>query len=152
LQRLSVQLRLGAAAVARHIRELNSGAPRGLGHRDPRPLDWAQLDQAQYRFLVDQLAEARRSQGNLDLTGLKSDQLVELWRFARFEADRAHRNIDHLAVPGNPVRPIGAKEADSPTADYLTAGHKLEARFYTFLAGEIETMVPVSRLHAGEVE
>lgn len=44
LQRLSIQLRLGAAAVSRHIREVSSGAARGLGHSDPRPLDWAELD------------------------------------------------------------------------------------------------------------
>ncbi len=148
LQRLSVQVRLGEAATARHIRELTGGVPRGLGHRDPRPLDWAYLDQTQYRFLAGQL----HGDGKLDLTGLKPNQVVELWRFARFEADRAHRNIDHLAAPGNPTRPVGSQAADSPTADYLTAGHKLEARFYTLLAGEIEARVPVSRLHAGEVD
>lgn len=152
LQRLSLHLRLGAAALARHLRELNSRVPRGLGHRDPRPLDWAALDQEQYRFLVEQVSEARRGQGYLDISGLKSGQLVELWRFARFEADRAQRNIDHLATPGNPARPAGSKETGSPTADYLTAGHKLEARFYTFLAGQIEPMVPAHRLHAGEMD
>jgi hypothetical protein len=152
LQRFSVHLRLGAAALARHLRELNSGVPRGLGHRDPRPLDWAALDQAQYRFLIEQVSEARRGRGYLDMSGLKREQLVELWRFARFEANRAQRNMDHLAVPGNPVRPAGGKETGSPTADYLTAGHKLEARFYTFLAGQIETMVPASHLHAGEMD
>lgn len=151
LQRLSLHLRLGAAALARHIRELNSGIPRGLGHRDPRPLDWAALDQEQYRFLIEQVSEARRGRGYLDMSGLKREQLVELWRFARFEADRAQRNIDHLAVPGNPVRPAGSQETGSPTADYLTAGHKLEARFYTFLAGQIEIMVPASHLHSGEI-
>lgn len=152
LQRLSLHLRLGAAALARHLRELNSRAPRGLGHRDPRPLDWAALDQEQYRFLIKQVSEARRGRGYLDISGLKSGQLVELWRFARFEADRAQRNIDHLAAPGNPVRPAGGKETGSPTADYLSVGHKLEARFYTFLAGQIETMVPAQRLHAGEMD
>lgn len=152
LQRLSLHLRLGAAALARHLRELNSRAPRGLGHRDPRPLDWAALDQAQYRFLIKQVSEARRGRGYLDMSGLKREQLVELWRFARFEADRAQRNIDHLAVPGNPVRPAGGMETGSPTADYLSAGHKLEARFYTFLAGQIETLVQAHRLHAGEMD
>lgn len=152
LQRLSLHLRLGAAALARHIRELNSRAPRGLGQRDPRPLDWAQLDQEQYRFLIDQMAEARRGRGYLDTGGLNTDQRVELWRFARFEADRALRNIDHLATPGNSVRPIGGSATGSPTADYLSAGHKLDARFYTYLANQLETSVPANRLRVGEIE
>lgn len=152
IQRLSLHLRLGAAAVARHIRELGSGAPRGLGHRDPRPLDWAQLDQEQHHFLIGQLTEARRGRGYLDVGGLNTEQQVELWRFARFEADRALRNIDHLATPGNPVRPVGGPAGESPTADYLSAGHKLEARFYTYLANQLEKIVPASRLHVGEIE
>lgn len=152
LQRLSLHLRLGAAALARHIRELNSRTPRGLGQRDPRPLDWAQLDQEQYRFLIDQMAEARRGRGYLDTGGLNTDQRMELWRFAGFEADRALRNIDYLATPGNSVRPIGGRETDSPTADYLSAGHKLDARFYTYLANQLETSVPANRLRVGEIE
>lgn len=151
LQQLSIHLQLGAAALARHLRELNSATPRGLGHRDPRPLDWAHLDQQQYRFLLEQVRGAWRGRGYLDISGLKSRQVVELWRFARFEADRAQRNIDHLAIPGHSVRPAGGPAGENPTAGYLSAGHKLEARFYTFLADQIEPMIPASRLQAGEI-
>lgn len=138
LDRLAVQINLGAAATARHIHELDSGRSRGIGHSDPRPLDWAQLDRQQYQFLADQLRRARRGDGYIDTTSLKKKELVELWEFARFEADRAHRNIDHLTS--------GLSHLKGPTADYLAGGHKLEARFYSFLADQLETIVPAEAL------
>ncbi|MEW5956875.1 MAG: hypothetical protein AB1801_04060 [Chloroflexota bacterium] len=134
LDKLLVKLHLGAAATARHVSELSSGQVRDIGHGDPRPLDWARLDQQQYDFLIDQLRRARRGQGYLDARSLKKKELVELWAFARFEADRTHRNIDHLTA--------GLSHLKGPTADYLVAGHRLEARFYTFLAEQLETIIP----------
>ena len=86
---MSVQLRLGAAAVSRQIRELNGSASRGIGHSDPRPLDWARSDRKNTEFLVNQLAEIRRGQEYLDTRTLSKAELVDLWDFARFEADRA---------------------------------------------------------------
>ena len=138
LDRLAVQLHLGAAATARHLRELNSGPSRGIGHSDPRPLDWAQSDQRQYRFLTEQLRRARRGNGYIDTSSLKKNDLVGLWEFARFEADRAHRNIDHLTA--------GLSHLKGPTAVYLAGGHKLEARFYSFLAGQLEHIIPEEAL------
>jgi len=129
-----VKLHLGAAATGRHVSELNSGRTRGIGHSDPRPLDWARSDQQQYEFLIDQLRRARRGRGYIDLKSLKKEDLVEMWEFARFEADRAHRNIDHLTS--------GLSHLKGPTAGYLAAGHRLEARFYSFLAGRLETILP----------
>lgn len=142
LQTISVQLRLGAAAVSRQIRELNDGVSRGIGHSDPRPLDWARSDRKNYEFLVDQLDEARRGRGYLDTTGLSKADLVDLWDFARFEADRAMRNIDHLQS--------GLSHLKGSTADYLADRHKLEARFYTFLAGQLETVVPPEEIEAAK--
>jgi len=134
LDKLAVQLRLGAAATNRQVRTLNSDRSRGIGHSDPRPLDWARSDQKQYRFLTDQLRQARRGGGAIDTAGLKKKDVAALWQFARFEADRAHRNIDHLTA--------GLSHLKGPTAAYLTAGHKLEARFYTFLADQLESLAP----------
>jgi hypothetical protein len=138
LNKLAVQLLLGEAATARHMRELNSGQSRGIGHSDPRPMDWAQSDQRQYQFLVEQLRRARRGNGYIDTSSLKKNDLVELWEFARFEADRAHRNIDHLTS--------GLSHLKGPTADYLAGGHKLEARFYSFLADQLEHIIPEEAL------
>jgi len=134
LDKLLIKLHLGAAATARRVSELSSGQARDIGHGDPRPLDWARLDGQQYDFLIGQLRRARRGQGYLDTRALKKKELVELWAFARFEADRAHRNIDHLTA--------GLSHLKGPTADYLVAGHRLEARFYTFLAEQLETIIP----------
>ena len=58
---------------------------------------------------------------------------MDLWEFSRFEADRALRNIDHLQS--------GLSHLKGPTADYLAERHRLEARFYTFLAGQLEPLV-----------
>jgi hypothetical protein len=133
LQRMSVQLALGGAAAARHLQELTSGSSRGIGHSDPRPADWTKADLQHFRFLSDQLAKARRGAGYLDTSTLRSNDLVDLWEFAKFEADRAQRNIDHLRS--------GISHLKGPTADYLAVGHQLEARFYTLLAGQLEPLI-----------
>jgi hypothetical protein len=140
LRKLSVQLRFGLAAATRHVRALSSGTARDIGHGDPRPADWARLDVKQFEFLTNQLAKARRGEGVLDLSSLKRGELVDLWEFLRFEADRALRNIDHLQTPGGPIR--GA------SADYLSQNHKLEARFYTHLANQIEAIFPAENIQA----
>lgn len=142
LQTMSIQLRFGAAAVSRYIRELNSGATRGIGHSDPRPLDWARSDRKNYEFLVNQLNEARRGRGYLDTTALSKAELVDLWEFARFEADRAMRNIDHLQ--------FGLSHLKGPTAEYLTERHRLEARFYSYMAGQVEMMIPRDKIEAAK--
>jgi hypothetical protein len=133
LQTLTVQLRLGEAAAARHIQTLNSKTSRGIGHSDPRPLDWVRSDQKNFQFLGQQLRQARRGNGYLDTSGLKDEALMDLWEFARFEADRALRNIDHLQA--------GLSHIKGQTADYLTGRHRLEARFYAFLAGQLEPLI-----------
>jgi hypothetical protein len=138
LDKVVVKLHLGAAATKRHVSELNGGRSRGIGHSDPRPLDWARSDQQQYDFLIDQLRRARRGHGYIDTRSLKKDELAELWEFARFEADRAHRNIDHLTS--------GLSHLKGPTAEYLAQGHRLEARFYNFLAEQLETIIPSESL------
>jgi hypothetical protein len=92
------------------------------------------LDQQQYDFLIDQLRRARRGHGYIDTKSLQRNELVELWEFAAFEADRAHRNIDHLTG--------GLSHLKGATASYLVKGHRLEARFYTFLVGQLETIIP----------
>jgi hypothetical protein len=138
LQRLSVQLKLGTAATARHIRLLNREMTRGIGYTDPRPLDWAQSDRRQYEFLIGQLDRVKGGKGYIDTSALKRDQVAELWEFARFEADRAHRNIDHLRS--------GSSHLKGPTAGHLTKRYKLEARFYEFLAGQLETLIPPEEL------
>lgn len=140
LQTMSVQLRLGAAAVSRQIRALSGGVSRGIGHSDPRPLDWARSDWKNYEFLVSQLNEARRGREYLDTTALNKAELVDLWDFARFEADRAMRNIDHLQS--------GLSHLKGATAEYLTERHRLEARFYSFVAGQVEPMIPSEKIAA----
>jgi hypothetical protein len=133
LQTMSVQLRLGAAAASRRIRELNSGISHGIGHSDPRAMDWARADQKNFQFLVNQVAEARRDRGYINTSSLSNNALVDLWEFSKFEADRAARNIDHLQS--------GLSHLKGPTADYLSSGHKLETRFYSFLAGQLEPLI-----------
>ncbi|MFC1975326.1 hypothetical protein ACFLXQ_02885 [Chloroflexota bacterium] len=140
LSKLSVQLRFGLAAANRHVRTLGRGGSRDIGHGDPRPSDWARLDVKQFEFLTNQLAIARRGDGVIDLASLKRGELVDLWEFLRFEADRALRNIDHLQTPGGPIR--------GETADYLAQNHKLEARFFTHLANQIETLFPAENIQA----
>jgi hypothetical protein len=145
MSKLSVQLRLGLAAATRHLRALDRGASRDTGHGDPRPADWARLDRKQFEILTKQLTKARRAQnrgkqGYLDFSSLERDELVELWEFLRFEADRALRNIDHLQIPGSGI--------GGAAADYLVQNHKLEARFFTYLANQIETIFPAENIQA----
>jgi hypothetical protein len=140
LQTLSLQLRLGAAAVARRLRELNSGVSHGIGHSDPRPIDWARADQKNYQFLVAALDQARPGRGALDTGPLRNNELVDLWEFASFEADRAMRNIDHLTS--------GLSHLQGPTAEYLAGGHMLGARFYSFLADQLEPMLTPEMIDA----
>jgi len=140
LSKLSVQLRLGLAAATRHMRNLDSGVTRDIGHGDPRPSDWARLDVKQFEILTRQLAKARREDGVMDLSSLKRGELVALWEFSRFEADRALRNIDHLQTPGSGI--------GGAAADYLVKNHKLEARFYTHLANQIEAIFPAEKIRA----
>ena len=138
LQMLSIQLGFGQAAVARHIKRIGKGTKLGITHDDPRPLDWARLDLKQYRFLTGQVARARRGNGYIDTTCLKKRELGELWAFLKYETERAVRNIDYLNGPESPIK--------NPTSDYLVGKQKLEARFYNFLAEQIETMAPVEEL------
>jgi hypothetical protein len=90
--------------------------------------------------LVNQLVEARRGSGYLDTSSLSKKQLIDLWEFARFEIDRANRNIDHFNVPGGPI--------GGETAEYLVGKHKLEVRFFNLVATQIERMVPAEELDA----
>lgn len=133
LQQVSLHLRLGSAAVARHIRTLHSGNERDIGFSDPRPLDWARQDQQNYQFLLKQLSQTRRDGGKIDTAPLKNSELVDLWEFAHFEADRAHRNLDHLFG--------GSSHLKGPTAKYLAKQHKLSARFFSFLAGQLDPLI-----------
>lgn len=138
LQAISIQFRFGAAAATRHVQMLGTGTSRGITHSDPRPLDWTRSDLEQYQFLINQLTGARRGRGYLDLSSLSKRQLVELWEFARFEQERANRNIDHLSTPLGPIQ--------GPSAEYLIGKHKLEARFFNHLAAHLETLVPAEEL------
>ncbi len=136
LQKIWIELALGGAAAKRWLRQLNSGLDMSPERRDPRPADWTRLDRDQFLFLDRQMTEVRRGRGTIDVSLLKRSELKELWEFARFEADRAHRNIDHLSTPGGP---FGGPA--SPTSQYLVENHKLMARFFSFLAGQIEPVL-----------
>jgi hypothetical protein len=148
VEQLYVQLALGQAAARRHLQLSRENPGRDRRYRDPRPPDWASLDLEQYDFLTGQVRPIafrrnRKAAGYIDTSGLSPRQLSELWAFARFEADRAHRNIDHLQMPGNGIGP--------PTSDYLAGKHRLEARFYTFLAEQLETIMPPLTLVEAQV-
>ena len=69
-------------------------------------------------------------------------ELTDLWDFARFEADRAMCNIDHLQS--------GLSHLKGPTAAYLIERHRLEARFYSFVAGQVEKMIPPEKIEAAK--
>ena len=131
LTQISIQLRLGAAAVERHLRQRREGLPHSADQRDPRPLDWARLDRQQYRFLGAQLRQGR---GLIETAALKPKQVVELWAFARYEGERALRNLDRFSTPGDVI--------SGPTADYLADTQRLLARFYGHLAGQLEPLIP----------
>ncbi len=138
LRLISIQIAFGLGAVLGHLKQTRKGTKLGITHDDPRPLDWARLDLRQYRFLTNQLAKARRGDGYIDTTALKKQDLAELWAFLKYETERAVRNVDYLSGPLSPI--------EAPTSDYLVKKQKLEARFYNFLAEQIETMVPVEKL------
>ena len=130
LGQIGVQLRLGAAAVERHLRERRAGLPHSADQSDPRPPDWARLDRWQYRWLVEQL---RQNQGVIETGSLKPRQLTELWAFCRFEGERALRNLDRFTTPGDSI--------SGPTAAYLADNQRLLARFYHHLAGQVEPLL-----------
>ncbi len=140
LARMGTLTLLGSAAVGRQLQLLKAGASRGIGHSDPRPQDWLTQDRQNFRFLSRQL-----SGGGLDTRGLNEAERVDLWEFARFEADRALRNIDHLQS--------GWSHLQGETAAYMTRDHRLEARFYTWLADQLEPRItPELRDKYGAVE
>lgn len=129
LGQIRVELRLGAAAVERHLRERRAGLPHSVDQRDPRPPDWARLDRRHYRWLAEQVR-----QGVVEAGSLKPKQLTELWAFCRFEGERALRNLDRFTTPGDSI--------SGPTAAYLADNQRLLARFYQHLAGQIEPFIP----------
>ncbi|MEM7344007.1 MAG: hypothetical protein AAF485_07175 [Chloroflexota bacterium] len=139
LQALSVQLSYGAASVSRAIKEAKNRVDRGVGHSDPRPMDWAKQDQKAFRFLLNQLAQVRfRGKGYMDLSSLNNDEVVDLYEFAQFEAERHHRNIDHLTR--------GLSHLKEETADYMTRRHQLQAQFYTYLTDQMEPFITIDML------
>lgn len=135
LARMRTLTLLGSAAVGRQLQLLKAGVSRGIGHSDPRPYDWLEQDLQNFRFLSRQLAGGARNGAALETTGLSEAELVDLWEFARFEADRALRNIDHLQS--------GWSHLKGETAAYMTRDHRLEARFYTWLARQLEPGITV---------
>jgi len=113
-----------------------------VGHTDPRPPDWAKLDRQCYSFLVRQMSQARQGRGHLDVAGLSRQEQLDLWEFARHEADRQGRQIDYFSGPESGIR--------GETADYLVGNHKLLGRFYTHLAGQLEAILPVEDVEAAK--
>ncbi len=143
LDSLYVQLSLAQAALRRHLKARQEGFDPGPLHREPRPPDWARLDLQQYDFLARQLKAARQGKKQIDTSGLSKQGLSDLWAFAGYEAERAQRRIDQLQIPGGPIRP--------PTSDYLVKKHKLETQFHSALAAGIEQMMPIRKLHEGQL-
>ena len=143
LDSLYVQLSLAQAALRRHLKARQEGFDPGPLHREPRPPDWARLDLRQYDFLARQLKAARQGKKQIDTSGLSKQGLSDLWAFAGYEAERAQRRIDQLQIPGGPIGP--------PTSDYLVKKHKLEAQFHSALAAGIEQMMPIRKLHEGQL-
>ncbi len=145
LARMKTLTLLGSAAVGRQLQLLKAGVSRGIGHSDPRPEDWLEQDRQNFRFLSRQLTAGARNGAALETTGLNEAELVDLWEFSRFEADRALRNIDHLQS--------GWSHLKGETAAYMTRDHRLEARFYTWLANHLEPgITPELRDKYGAVE
>ncbi len=144
LQALSVQFHYGSAAVARAIKESRSKVNLGIGHSDPRPMDWAKQDQKHFRLLLDQLAQVRyRGQKQIDLSSLSDQDLVDLYEFSQFEAERHHRNIDHLAGK--------LSHLEGPTAEYMSSRHRLQARFHSYLADQLEPFITIKMLDDAEM-
>jgi len=145
IKRLGTITLLGSAATGRQLQALKLGASRGIGHSDPRAKDWMEQDRQNFRFLSRQLSVNKEGQGQLDTTALSEAELVDLWEFSRFEADRALRNIDHIQS--------GWSHLKGETADYMTRDHRLEGRFYTWLANNLEPRItPEMRDKYGAVE
>jgi hypothetical protein len=137
---LSGELRLDQAATLRHVRALASESSRGVNYDDPRVLEHARSDSKNYQFLIKALRDARYGRdldrggvGLIDTSSLSDDELVDLYEFSRFEADRVERNIDHLNQ--------GLSHLKGPTAGYLTSKHRIKQRFYNHLAGSLEPMI-----------
>jgi hypothetical protein len=139
LQALSVQLSYGGAAVSRALKETQNGVDLGVGHSDPRPMDWARQDQKHFQFILGQLARVRyRGQKHIDLSALNDDELVDLYEFSQFEAERHHRNIDHLTA--------GLSHLKGATAEYMVSRHTLQVRFHSFMADQIEPFITLDML------
>lgn len=139
LQALSVQLSYGGAAVSRALKETQDGVDLGVGHSDPRPMDWARQDQKHFQFILGQLARVRyRGQKHIDLSALNDDELVDLYEFSQFEAERHHRNIDHLTA--------GLSHLKGATTEYMVSRHTLQARFHSFMADQIEPFITLDML------
>ena len=136
LQQISVQLALGGAATDRHLREVAGGTKRGIGYSDPRAGDWIEADRANYRFLSERVNLARRQNGIIETKALTDAELVDLYEFSQYEADRAQRSIDHLLS--------GWSHLKGPTAEYLTEQHRLNGRFYSFIAAQLEPHITVA--------
>lgn len=135
LQQMSVQLALGGAATDRHLREVAGGVQRGIGYSDPRAADWIEADRANYRFLSERVNLARRQNGVIETQALTDAELVDLYEFSQYEAERAQRSIDHLLS--------GWSHLKGPTAEYLTEQHRLNGRFYRFIAAQLEPHITV---------
>ncbi len=139
LSALFVQFHYGAAAVNRAIKENQQRVELGIGHSDPRPMDWARQDQKHFHFLIDQLSAVRtKGQKQLDLSSLADNDVVDLYEFNQFEAERHHRNIDHLTGK--------LSHLNGSSAEYMTRRHTLQANFHSYLADQIEPFITVDML------
>ncbi len=133
IDRLQTTALLSSVAAKRQLEARRLNAERGHGHSDPRAQDWMTQDLNNFRFVSRQLGQARRNGGKLDASALDEAELLDLWEFSRFEADRALRNVDHLLS--------GWSHLKGETADYLGGQLRQEARFYSFLAQQLEPRI-----------
>lgn len=133
LDRLQTTALLSSVATKRQLEARRLNADRGHLHSDPRAQDWMTQDLNNFRFVSRQLGQARRNGGKLDTAALDEAELLDLWEFSRFESDRALRNIDHLLS--------GWSHLKGETADYLGGQLRLEARFYSYLAQQLEPRI-----------
>ncbi|GAB4437477.1 MAG: hypothetical protein Kow0031_19280 [Anaerolineae bacterium] len=133
IDRLQTTALLSSVAAKRQLEARRLNAERGHGHSDPRAQDWMTQDLNNFRFVSRQLGQARRNGGKLDTSALDEAELLDLWEFSRFEADRALRNVDHLLS--------GWSHLKGETADYLGGQLRQEARFYSFLAQQLEPRI-----------
>jgi hypothetical protein len=133
LGQLQTTALLSSVATQRQLEARRLNAARGHLHSDPRAQDWMTQDLNNFRFVSRQLGQARRNGGKLDTAALDEAELLDLWEFSRFEADRALRNVDHLLS--------GWSHLKGETADYLGGQLRLEARFYSYLAQQLEPRI-----------